>query len=269
MIIRGRVDLILFEDLAMLPNRKCDELYVEIAKHYAAIGDLTNLDELIRRVNDPNSIDLIWIEFVQRCAETCDWKEARNYMERIAKIEHKDKAFTILGDALVAAGFYTEATDVFESIHSELTRDESLQKIIRNCVNEEQFSTALEVGKAIYARQVYSKAWEELGMNSIKQSKHELNWKLLFYFKSHGLSDLICLGMVKELDLFAVSENTAMKTLAIYYKDMNIMKLSLEKFFLRSVFEGTIPKSNYADFDKTLNLQWAIDIKNQLPNSYI
>jgi hypothetical protein len=61
------------------------------------------------------------------------------------------------------------------------------------------------------------------------------------------------------------------KEISLYFiKDRNVqiseLKHLLQFYALNQIFFEDIPEEKIQRFNRTLNIQWAIDIKNQLPN---
>ena len=51
-----------------------------------------------------------------------------------------------------------------------------------------------------------------------------------------------------------------------YLNNLKDLQLSLQKYALIQLFSENLPEEKIQCYNRTLNIQWAIDIKNQLPN---
>jgi predicted negative regulator of RcsB-dependent stress response len=265
-IKEGHIELISYSDLDMFTDRKSDELNIEIAKVLASKREYSKVDELIKQMKDPNLLDSLYIELVKTKIGQGTSHLDNNYLEKISRRENLDKALLYIIDALLENGMLSEAGEVSNKLHSTLIKDEVLRKIVSNCYQREHFMFAKEKSQFILSSQLNSTAYEELGRNSIKHLNNQWDWDLLIRFKAFDLDDFICLGMLKEINLFMFTEKTVSKILPLYHHDFNILQHTLNKFFLKTLFDGTKLNRDYSDMEETLNIQWAIDIKNQLPN---
>ena len=78
---------------------------------------------------------------------------------------------------------------------------------------------------------------------------------------------------LKEMLSFESIKISAIKTIYgelsnrnFYLNDLNTLQLGLQKFALNQLFFENLPEEKIQRYNHTLNIQWAIDIKNQLPN---
>ena len=68
------------------------------------------------------------------------------------------------------------------------------------------------------------------------------------------------------LNVLSISEDILLEILIKKKVTHKEIKYVLTVFIIDKIFFSNIPKEKLDRYNRTLNLQWAIDIKNQLPN---
>lgn len=101
---------------------------------------------------------------------------------------------------------------------------------------------------------VISKEYHEV-LNILKQFKDP---QILFSI-IEGISNAIC-------NDYKVSEDVIVPLLKLNSNNINLKEHVLSLHALNQLFFSNLPQEKIDRFNRTLNIQWAIDIKNQLPN---
>ena len=73
-------------------------------------------------------------------------------------------------------------------------------------------------------------------------------------------------GILEEIKMVSLDQKEALRIIKINYSNEKLIFETLYKYFIIIIFQREIPQEKLDRYNRTLNLQWAIDIKNQLPN---
>jgi hypothetical protein len=147
-------------------------------------------------------------------------------------------------------------------------KDERLYWFIAaELIKSENFKLAEEICNEITKTFEIQSCWKEIAQNHyleygwqkslLQVSKFQSDDARLFYLK--GLAEAI--GQ-NEIDYICVQE-----FLPTIVKDSESIETLLQKYAINELFFGSASKEQINRLNKTLNIQWAIDIKNQFPSS--
>ena len=146
----------------------------------------------------------------------------------------------------------TTKTDALRKISFELTNIEEWeinQTIISNISNNSVRNECLKnVGNSIFRKYGY------LYLNNIKQ-----------YFKNESIVE-IKKGVINSLNISNIDYCIYIQLLKDPHLDILLKEALYQIYYLNQIFFENLPEEKIQRINRTLNIQWAIDIKNQLPN---
>ena len=153
-----------------------------------------------------------------------------------------------------------------EQFYSDSTKSRALRYIAVELAKQGKVEEAEKLTIEITLQSTRINCWQEIAasMNekliwheSLAKGMHMENVEArLFYLK----------GWVEVLQPTDTDLACLMEVLPIFLKDTQSIGKLLEKFALHELFFGDSKQELIQRFNRTLNIQWAIDIKNQLPN---
>ena len=85
-------------------------------------------------------------------------------------------------------------------------------------------------------------------------------------FKEDDIRKFIKAGIYNALDINIVDKEIVLTTCKKISYDISNIEVALSFHSLQQLFFSNLPQEKLDRYNRTLNLQWAIDIKNQLPN---
>ena len=147
----------------------------------------------------------------------------------------------------------TEQSEAFEAISNEFVNQENWHNAVtfieRVLLKQNKLDLAVSLGKQVS----YLKKSEEIELISS-------------YFYNENLKLAIWKGFVKEINLESINLKMIIHNMKrqIWNPNMFIEFYQLE--ILKQIFMNRFPSDNEEKLVPRLNLEWAIDIKNQLPN---
>ena len=269
----------LFIELSKLYNyKKIKKLIFEIPSVYFKILILLETASIYNKKNSKR-----YFEIINLCLELTNEIHLNVYKQELisrillnlAKNGQIDKAINLKAELTVLDDLY-----YFSTIHFYIIGDEIYKLHLNNIQNEEIKNNAI----AVFAEELANKnkLYESIVMfESIKNEILKL--KFLHYISEtwiikFGLyKTLIYCNKILNRDSLFELENIVFKHVFCYFKDFNSLKsllnidnhnikFALEVFFINNLFNERLTAITLNRANKTLNIQWAIDIKNQLPN---
>ncbi len=119
--------------------------------------------------------------------------------------------------------------------------------------------TALEIPQ-IEVRQEF---WKDLG----KRNNNNCDSLLIYsIFKNEESRSFYLKGWVESLQVKSSIKEDTLKAMPLFKEDIKSIEYLLQLYALNQLFFENLSEEKIQRFNRTLNLQWAIDIKNQLPN---
>ncbi len=165
---------------------------------------------------------------------------------------------------------------------SSLIEDESIiksSKIIKDCVVFGNYKLAEQISSKIKLAQSDIKScWEEIGESTFEKMGFENAYKVSEEIDSLEILKSFKLGVIYKMYGGQLNDYLSSKEIAFIKKDTTALILKdklmtpkeynyiLQIYSLNQLFFEELTQEKLNRYNRTLNLQWAIDIKNQLPN---
>jgi hypothetical protein len=150
-----------------------------------------------------------------------------------------------------------------------------LDKVEQLCTRKD-FKTAYRLSQEInedIASQTIGMTYREMCLHEIGRRFH-LHYNLAeSILKSREVVEnrqddfeFVIRGVIERATFVKFENQIVLKACKIQIKDISLYETVLYKSALRQLFFSDLPQKKLNRFNRTLNIQWAIDIKNQLPN---
>ena len=153
-------------------------------------------------------------------------------------------------------------------------------EIVQACALFGNYKLAEQISSKIkFSQSDMKSCWEKIGEVTFKKTGFEKAYKLAEKIESVEIKKSFKLGIINQLhgsnqlndylnstERFFISKITLcaiLKDILMSPKEYNYI---LQIYSLNQIFFEELPQEKLERFNYTLNLQWAIDIKNQLPN---
>ena len=226
--------------------------------------------------------------------------EALKVANGISNVNYFDHCMHLMSDSLTDRGKHGDAFVKIQLISKDFLRDNAISTMIER-INEKssidkvlnysykiidkakkenviqsivlkmlKLELYIDINKLIYnelSSKNRLKIWSAIGKSYVlNKKKGGLDFSQ-FTFKSHEEGLNFKIGMTTANDIYCSNFEVAFKFISFCKYNPNsiaeiLLKLSLNCIF----FQENYPQEKLDKFNKVLNIQWAIDIKNQLPN---
>jgi len=229
--------------------------------------------KLVRRIKNGYIQDNSLKDISTELANQEKIKKAIELARRIKNEEVKIEALANIsaelskhGKVEEASSIIQEALDYAHDIGDETEKSSALKCIAIELIKKRNWSLAEKIGceiTKIIKRQDCFKLFGKISSEKIDVFESLNGFKRLntlearfFYLK----------GWLENLKLNSANKEITINTILFIKEDMISIERLLILHTLNQFFFEKIPEEKIQRFNRTLNLQWAIDIKNQLPN---
>jgi hypothetical protein len=191
--------------------------------------------------------------------------EAKECSSKFLKDEEKNRAFQDISNGLIKLLKIKEAIILALDIRDNYWKSIALKNISielskkYNYLQAEQ--TCLEIPQ-IAARH---DCWKEIAKTLKEQHGWEKALELLEEFKSEEARTFYLKGWAERITLEDMSEELIQKALPLLAGDRDSIEELLQLYAIHQLFFEEPSKERIARYNKTLNIQWALDIKAQFP----
>ena len=244
-----------------------------ISIHLTKQGKIAEALKLVRRIKNGYIQDNSLKDISTELANQEKIKKAIGLARSIKNEEVKIEALANISAELSKHGKVEEASSVIQEaldyahdIDDESEKCSSLKCIAIELIKKGDLSLAEKTGleiTQIIERQACLKLYGEIFSKQIGVFESLNGFKRLntlearfFYLK----------GWLENLKLNSADKEVTINAILFFNKDIVSIERLLMLHSLNQVFFEKIPEVKIQRFNHTLNIQWAIDIKNQLPN---
>jgi tetratricopeptide (TPR) repeat protein len=165
-----------------------------------------------------------------------------------------------------AKALIQEALSCAYGIGDESTKINVLKEISLVLTKKDKWELAQETGLKITQIAQRHACWKNIASEMLEENGWE---KALYYYKKlhHEEARSFYLnGWAKNVMVTDVNEKCFRQSLPLLARDSEALEMLIQKYAVREVMLSSPSQELVKRLSGTLNLQWAIDIKNQLPN---
>ena len=183
-------------------------------------------------------------------------------------IDESDTSFSPINTAteLTLQGQFEEAVLATRGIGDNYWKSSALKFISTELASQGDWwlaeKTALEIPQIAERH----KCWKKIAEHSLEQFGHSESLHIYKVFNNEEARLFYLKGWVESIQTFPLNIATVRKASYLLKEDINNIELLLQLHALNQLFFEELSEEQIHRFNRTLNIQWAIDIKNQLPN---
>jgi hypothetical protein len=245
-------------------NRK--EALVKIFHEFIKQGNLEKAVYISNKVSNSTKSRLLRFISVE-IAKKGKVGEALDIIDDISE-DDKSSALQDISIEVSKQGKLEEALSIIHDI-SEDRKFWALKEISIELVKQKKIEEAELIALQIPYLTIRHDTWENMSVWFIEKKSviHALECTLIF--KSEEAQFFYLKGLSKHVTLKDVSADFISHTLPLMTNNCESIEILLQKYALNQLFLGSLSLNQISRFNNILNLQWAIDLKNeldQLPN---
>ena len=281
-IVRDKLSIGQFEDAILLSERlEKHDLYgkckMAIATELFALGRLSESLKIINKIDSQYTRSEALLEFALTLLNKGENNLFNSFLEQceqlILTIENSNDQDAML--AKIAKGLsknnqFFQAIKYVKLIRKDSSKGSALIQILENSdmpLKILQIEVCEEIVLSISNPELRQNFWFEIGNFFNSNFNFELPRSFIF-FKNDEAEYFYILSWIKNIELEKIQKEALIYCVKKMINYPEIMETALQIYCLNDLFnvKTNIFVSNYKRFDQTLNIKWAIDIKNQLPN---
>jgi tetratricopeptide (TPR) repeat protein len=193
-------------------------------------------------------------------------EEALTCARGISSDHWKSSSLKDISIALAKQGKVKEALTCVRGISDESDKSSALKDISTELAKQGNWALAETTGLEIPISNVRNLCWQNIANNFVNESSWHKALEVLNQSKSFDVKYHFLKGFSISIRAYECSENLFFTVIGFYKNNLNSMETLLQKHALYKLFFEDASELRIKRFNRTLNIQWAIDIKNQLPN---
>jgi tetratricopeptide (TPR) repeat protein len=238
----------------------------ELAKQGKIEASLKVIEESLfstRDISEEWSKSIALTEIAAELSKQGNITESINIAHGISDDYVKTLALTEIAAEMVKQGMIEESLNIAFGLKDESNFSFLLRKIATALVKQENWSLAEKTGlliPLIYERQC---CWKEIAAVILDHNSWQKSFKEHSQFSSDEARLFYLKGWAENINVIDINDYCIYKTLHIVYDDIDNLEKILLKYAANQVFFNTTFRKNYSHLNRTLNIQWVLDIKNQ------
>ena len=182
----------------------------------------------------------------------------------ISNINDKNVVLQVISIEMTKQGMFEEALKCVQKINYDNTKNSTLHQIALELFNQKKYHLTEKVGLSISELWERRKVWEIIANQVIKESSPQFFLQILSQFQHEEIREILLKTLIEDINILKVDQVFIQDCLKyIVHDSYNIEKL-LKKYAIRRIFLTDLSEEQFHRLNKSLGIQWAIDIYNRL-----
>jgi hypothetical protein len=153
------------------------------------------------------------------------------------------------------------------SLDDKSSKSSALKVICKELMMKNNWQTAENIGIEIPLLAERFSCWKELAIYNLENEEWKKALDKVEKLKNEEARLFYLKGWVENIHIKDSTFHCLQEALPLIEKDSDSIETLLQKYAINQLFFGDVSKEQINRLNKTLNIQWAIDIKNQFPSS--
>ena len=166
---------------------------------------------------------------------------------------------------LAQQGNLEEALATAHGIGREWEKSSALASIVSHLVQQENWQLAEHSGLEIPQISVRHICWKGIAKDCLE--RHDSLTALLYYskFKNEEARTFYLKGWAEHVGIQSISNEVFCEALPLLAQDSDALEQFLQTYAIQVLFFENPSQAKLQVLNQTLNFQWALDVKSQLP----
>jgi len=193
-------------------------------------------------------------------------QEALTCARGISDDYRKSRALSDISTELAKQGKVEKALTCARGISDDYCKSSALKDISTELAKQGNWALAETSGLEIPLSNERHLCWQNIANNFINENGWQRSLEMLDQFQNFEAKNHYLKGFSDSIRAFECSENLFFTVNRFYLNNLDSLETLLQKHALHQLFFQDSSAVKLERFNRTLNIQWAIDIKNQFPN---
>lgn len=200
------------------------------------------------------------IEEALKCAN-----EISDLSDKSSALKSISAELAFQGDIELSSSIMQEALECARGMIDESDKSSALKDISTEMANQGVWNLAEIVGSEILQIAERQDCWKEIGIAQNKKDGCELAFKNKNKFQSHEAQTFYLKGWAESITVDDISDELAHLAIQVLQQDSTSLEHFLQVYAQHELFFSNPSQEKIDRLNKTLNLQWALDIIAQFP----
>jgi hypothetical protein len=209
-----------------------NDVLLKISSHLVKNGEIDKAIFYAEKIDNEIDKSKSFLTISKELVNQKQIEQSINFASRINEVEDKDEAYSNIVLELAKLGSLNLVEDVGMKISKKINKQNCLTKIANNC-------------------------YEQVGWNKALTGYKK--------FQSQEISNYYLKGIFDNLSILNCNSKTFLNAVSYCLNNYEFMEKLLQKYALHELFYNNAQPEKIQRFNRTLNINWAIDFKNQQP----
>jgi hypothetical protein len=152
-------------------------------------------------------------------------------------------------------------------IYTYYSRDEAFKNIFKEIVKQDRIFQFEIESKTILNSLYFQSCWKEIAKTKIEEKGVVVALETLSHLQNEEVRKYFIKGLAENVTINDLSEELLLKALPLYKNDPESIEHLLQTHAINELFFGVATNEEIQKFNRTLNIQWAKDIKHQIDSN--
>jgi hypothetical protein len=182
----------------------------------------------------------------------------------ISNINDKNVVLEVISIEMTKQGMFEEALKCVQNINCDNTKNSTLHQIALELFNQKKYHLTEKAGLSISNLSKRRNVWEIIANQIIKESNPQFFLQIMLQFQHEEIREILLKTLIEDINILKVDHDFIQNCLKHIVHDSDTIEKLLKKYAIRSIFLTDISDEQIHRLNKSLGIQWAIDIYNRL-----
>ena len=263
------VSELLIQESLVIAKEIDDDWDMSLALMQIAVK-LSEQGNLERSLNTVNAIsDDYWEteafnSIAVELAKQCRIQESLEVIGRLSDESDEVAALRDISIELSKQGLLQESLNIAKNINDERAKIRAMKGIALELSLKNDWKLSEEIGMDISIKSEQIACWLDIGKNNSIMRGYSDSIKQIGQFKSLEAGYYYRMGVIKQINSVTINQDIVLDILRDQRNDVFSLKYLLEIHAIKQIIVQKFSEQQCQRFDKSFDLNWVIDIKNQL-----
>ena len=238
-----------------------DSAFSNVSVVLAEQGMFKESIECLRNINEDifkyTPISSISIELVKKGL----LKESLKNVKSIDENYFKFVTLSQIAEELAKQGKIEEALECCEDIYEDSQKSNSLESISIELARHKKWSLSESISLEITLVEKFQSCWKEIAKNQIEEKGATLAFETLSHLQNEEVRKYYLKGWAENVTINDLNEDILLQALPFLKDDSESIEHLLQTHAINELFFGELSTDEIHKYNRTLNIQWAMDIK--------
>ena len=215
-------------------------------------------------ISDLNEKDKTLKEISIEMAKQGKLEEAIECSDGISDERDKSRALEVISTEMAKQGNAEEAFEIARNIWDESDKNDALHQIALELINQRNFILMEKVGSTISNLSERRELWQKIATELLKESSSQFFLQTTLQFQFEEVRNIFLKELIGDINILKVDQLFMQDCLQYIVHDSESIEKLLTKYAIRTMFLTDVSDEQVYRLNKSLGIQWAVDIYNKL-----